>query len=216
VNQGRDSWRRALRGLRRRFRPTTIERRIAELGLRRGDLAIDCGANVGDVSAALARTGAEVHAFEPNPHAYSVLVERLGRKRNVRLYPQAVLDRAGRTRLHLHVDAVVDPVGASVGSSLLATKGNVDPDLYVEVETIDLAQFVLELDRPVKVIKIDVEGVECALVHHLLDSGAIERVGTVLVELHDRHIPELQAENQLLRERLTRDGLADRVLTDWA
>lgn len=84
------------------------------------------------------------------------------------------------------------------------------------MDTIDLARFVLELDRPVKVMKIDVEGVECQLVHHLLDTGAIDRVGTVLVELHDRHIPQLQSENQRLRDRLAREGLADRVLTDWA
>ena len=61
---------------------------------------------------------------------------------------------------------------------------------FVEVEAIDLAAFVLRLDSPVEVVKIDVEGVECAIVHRLIDSGAIERVGTLLVELHDRHIPE--------------------------
>ena len=215
MRSGSDPVRRVLRRLRRTVRPTGIERRIGELGLRRGDLAIDCGANVGHVTAAFARTGAEVHAFEPNPQAFAVLVDRLGGESNVRLYPQAVFDRAGRSRLYLHLGAVDDPVGASVGSSLLAFKGNVDPDTYVEVETIDLARFVLELDRPVKVVKIDVEGVECPLVHHLLDTGAIERLGTVLVELHDRHIPELQLENQRLRDRLAREGLADRVLTDW-
>ena len=184
--------------------------------MRRGDLAIDCGANVGQVTSALAATGAEVHAFEPDPHAFSVLVDRLGAKSNVHLYPQAVLDRAGRSRLYFHRDAADDPVDGSVGSSLLASKGNVDPNSYVEVETIDLARFVLGLDRPVKVMKIDVEGVECPLVHHLLDTGAIDRVDAVLVELHDRHIPELQSENRRLRERLAREGLADRVLTDWA
>jgi FkbM family methyltransferase len=198
------------------LRPTEIERRVAVLHLRPGDGAIDCGANVGEVSAALARTGAEVHAFEPNPHAFSVLVQRLGRKPNVHLYPHAVLDRAGWSRLYLHVDAFNDPVGASTGSSLLAFKGNIDPERFVEVETIDLAQFVLDLDRRVRVIKIDVEGVECPLVHHLLDTGVIEQVDTVLVEVHDRHIPELHAEYQGLRERLEREGFADRVLTDWA
>jgi FkbM family methyltransferase len=192
-----------------------IERRVAALRLHPGDIAIDCGANVGEVSAALARTGAEVHAFEPNPHAFSVLEQRLGRKPNVSLYPQAVLDRAERSRLYLHVDALGDPVGASIGSSLLAFKGNIDPERFVEVETIDLAQFVFGFDRRVRLIKIDVEGVECPLVHHLLDTGAIEQVDTVLVEVHDRHIPELRAENQRLRERLERDGFADRVLTDW-
>jgi FkbM family methyltransferase len=215
VSAWRQPVRRARRRLRQRLRPSAIERRIGQLGLRHGDLAIDCGANIGEVTAALAEAGAEVHAFEPNPAAFSVLVERLGQERNVRLYPQAVLDRVGHSRLYLHVNAADDPVAASVGSSLLASKGNVDPDEYVEVETIDLAQFVCDLDRPVGVVKIDVEGVECTVVHRLLDTGAIERVQTVLVELHDRHIPELQAENQRLRERIEWEGLSDRILTDW-
>lgn len=216
MKRGHDLVHRALRRLRPRLRPTTIERRIGELRLRRGDLAIDCGANVGHVAAALARSGAEVHASEPDPHAFSVIEDRLGTKSNVHLYPLAVLDRAGRSRLYLHRDAADDPVGASVGSSLLASEGNVDPDSYVEVDTIDLARFVLELDRPIKVMKIDVEGVECQLVHHLLDTGAIDKVGTVLVELHDRHIPQFRSENQRLRDRLARAGLEDRVVTDWA
>lgn len=201
--------------VRRRVRPSIAERRIAELGLRPVDVAIDCGANVGNVTAALLRTGACVHAFEPNPHAYAVLAERFQGEPNVELHPQAVLDRAGTARLHLHVDAVHDPVGASVGSSVLPFKGNVDVDTYVEVEAIDLAEFVLALDRQVKVLKLDVEGAECPVVHRLLDTGAIDRIGTVLVELHDRHIPELRDENDRLRERLAREGLADRVLTDW-
>jgi FkbM family methyltransferase len=199
----------------RRTRLSAIERRVAALGLRPGDVAIDCGANVGHVTTALARTGAWVHAFEPNPDAFAKLSERCVRMPNVELHPRAVLDRDGPTRLYLHVDAVRDPVGASVGSSVLPFKGNVDPDAYVEVEAVDLAGFVLGLDRPVKVVKIDIEGAECPVVHRLLDTGAIDRIGTVLVELHDRHIPELVRDNDLLRERLAREGLSERVLTDW-
>lgn len=104
---------------------------------------------------------------------------------------------------------------ASVGSSVLPFKGNVDDERYVEVGAIDLSEFVLGLPRPVKVVKIDVEGAECPIVNGLIDTGAIERTETVLVELHDRHIPELTRDYAALRERLEREGLVDRVLTDW-
>jgi len=206
---------RSARRARRRLRPSPIERRVAALGLRRGDVAIDCGANVGDVTAAFARTGAFVYAFEPNPDAYAVLHDRFAGVANVELQHLAVLDRAGPARLHLHVDAAEDPVGTSVGSSVLPFKGNVDAERFVDVEAVDLAEFALALDRPVKVVKIDVEGVECPIVHRLLDTGAIDRIGTVLVELHDRQIPELRDENDRLRERLVQEGLTTRVLTDW-
>jgi FkbM family methyltransferase len=209
----------ALRGLagrvRRGFRPTGLDRRFAALGIAPGDVAIDCGANIGDVTAALVRRGAFVHAFEPDPAAFAVLIERFGDASKVEVRQQAVLDRAGRVRLYLHVDATHDPVGASVGSSVLPFKGNVDEERYVEVEAIDLSELVLALPRPVKVVKIDVEGAECPIVNRLIDTGAIERTETVLVELHDRHIPELTRDYAALRERLEREGLVDRVLTDW-
>jgi FkbM family methyltransferase len=209
------SLRRSAGPLRRWIRPSAAERRVASLGLRPGELAIDCGANVGDVTAAFARSGAEVHAFEPNPHAFAVLDRCFGTTPNVRLHHEAALDRADRVRLYLHVDTPQDPVRASTGSSLLPFKGNVDAATFLEVDAIDLARFVLDLERPVRVLKLDVEGVECPVVHHMLDTGAIDRVETMFVELHDAHIPELRAENARLRERLAEEGLTDRVLTDW-
>ncbi len=203
------------RRVRRRVRPTPLERRVALLDLGPGDVAIDCGANVGDVTAAFARRGAFVHAFEPNPHAFVALQERFQANPDVELHQRAVLDHAGTARLYLHVDADVDPLGASRGSSVLPFKGNIDAETWVDVAAVDLSEFVLQLARPVKVLKIDVEGAECPIVNQLLDTGAIERVTTVLVELHDRHIPELVPQYDLLRERIEREGLTERVRTDW-
>ena len=207
--------RRAVERARRTLRPTPAERRIASFGLKRGDLAIDCGANIGHVTAELVRRGAFVYAFEPNPQAFAVLARRFGDASNVELRQEAVLDRAGTVRLYFHVDAAADPVGASTGSSVLPFKGNVDPTSYVDVEALDLSEFVLRLERPVRLLKLDVEGAECPIVHRLIDTGAIERIDVALVELHDRHISELRGDYEALRDRLARAGLADRVYTDW-
>lgn len=200
---------------RRLLRSTAAERRIAAFGLKEGDVAIDCGANIGSVTAELARRGALVYAFEPNPDVFAVLERRFAKSANVELRRQAVLDHAGTVRLYFHVDAVDDPVGASPGSSLLPFKGNVDPARYLEVEAIDLSDFILRLGRPVNLLKLDVEGVECPIVHRLIDTGAITRIEIALVELHDRHISELSDDYRVLRARLVDEGLADRVRTDW-
>lgn len=215
MNRVADALRRATRSLRRRFVPNALERRVAGLGLGPGDVAIDCGANVGVVTVALARTGAEVYAFEPNPDAFGELASRIGARGNIHLYPQAVLDRDEAVRLYLHRNADDDPVGWSGGSSVLPYKGNVNPDAYVEVEAVDLAPFVLELDREVKLVKIDVEGAECRIVDRLIDAGAMDRIGTGLLEVHDGRVPELRDETDRLRERLRDEGLADKVRTDW-
>jgi 16S rRNA A1518/A1519 N6-dimethyltransferase RsmA/KsgA/DIM1 with predicted DNA glycosylase/AP lyase activity len=44
--------------------------------LRPGDVVVDCGANRGDVTEALAGSGATVHAFEPDPYNLARLQER--------------------------------------------------------------------------------------------------------------------------------------------
>ena len=45
--------------------------------LKAGDIALDCGANVGKITVPMAQTGAAVYAFEPNPHAFAKLKEQL-------------------------------------------------------------------------------------------------------------------------------------------
>ncbi len=206
---------RPLRPLRRRLRPNPIERRLAEVEIRPGDVTLDCGANVGHATEVLADHGAVVHAFEPNPDAFAVLEARLGDRKYVQLYECAVLDRDAIVPLYLHRGAGEDPVGSSPGSSLLRFKGNVDPEQHVDVRAVDLAGFVLGLERRVALLKLDVEGVEPAILHRLLDSGAAERIDLVLVELHDSHVPELRDDTERVLARIEEDGFADRVRTDW-
>jgi FkbM family methyltransferase len=56
---------------------------------------------VGDVTVALARTGADVVALEPSPHAFSVLEQRCARLRNVRCLEVAASgDRPVRVEMH--------------------------------------------------------------------------------------------------------------------
>jgi FkbM family methyltransferase len=209
------SLRRTAAHLRQRLRPSDLDRRAAALDVVSGDLAIDCGANVGEVTVRLAEAGAEVHAFEPNPAAFAVLERRAGACSDIHLHPQAVLDRNGRVRLYLHRNAGEDPVRWSNGSSLLPFKSNVDPEKYIEVDAVDLGQFVLDLERPVKVVKIDVEGAECPIVERLIESAAIERIDTVVVEMHDARIPEVHDDAESLRRRIEAERLSDTIRLDW-
>ena len=40
-------------------------------------IGIDCGANIGSITEKLLEECDEVHAFEPNPHAFKELKKRL-------------------------------------------------------------------------------------------------------------------------------------------
>lgn len=179
-----------------------------------GSVAIDCGANVGVYTALMAERGATVYAFEPNPHAFAVLSERFAQRANVHCSDAAVSDRTGRAPLFLHRDSATEPLRSSTGSSLLATKPNVSPDRMVEVETIDLDAFVRGLGRRIALLKLDVEGVEIAILRRLLETGTVDLIDAVLVEMHDERIPSLLEEGRDLRAALAARG-ARHVRLDW-
>lgn len=186
---------------------------FAALGV--GDIVIDCGANVGLVTEVMAAHGATVHAFEPNPDAFAALQRRFTNAENVILYPQAVFDKAGSMRLHLHLNYHLQPERFSQGSSLLADKRNVAADGGVEVAVIDFAAFVLSLPGPVKVLKMDIEGAEYAVLNRLIDTGAIDRIETILVETHAGSIPSLREADSALRQRIAAAGLGGKIDLGW-
>ena len=200
--------------IRRALKIRDPQAQAAVESLRRGLVAIDCGANVGNVTAAFAARKAEVYAFEPNPAAYRVLTARFARDAHVHCSPLAVAARDGMATLYLHRNSASDPVKWSTGSSLYPEKGNVDRDAGVEVQTIDLSRFIASLGRPVHLLKLDVEGAEIEVLERLLDTGQLRDIRHVLVELHDRKIQSLEGPGAVLRGRLAQEGL-DHVLLDW-
>lgn len=183
-------------------------------GIASDSVAIDCGANVGDVTARLVKQGAVVHAFEPNPHAFAILKRRFHKHRRVHLYNKAVSDCNGTMPLFLMRNSPKDPISYSVGSSLVANKINVDPKNSVNVEVVDLCEFISGLETDVALLKLDVEGVECAIMNKLLSTGMHKRIGRILVETHEHKIPALKDDVTKLRQRI--DELGDtRIHLNW-
>ncbi len=189
-------------------------RTLARLRLQRGRLAIDCGANVGDVAAVLAARGAEVHAFEPNEQAFAMLQRRFAPKPHVFCHRAAVGCANGKRQLFLHHNSQDDEIFWSVGSSLLPDKPNVSADRFQEVKVLDLAGFIEALDRPVDVLKMDIEGAEVEVIERLLDSGMINRVRRMYVETHEKQMPELTDDILRLRSRLVAESQCE-VHYDW-
>lgn len=168
--------------------------------LKHGDIAIDCGANVGEVVEKLVATGAHVYAFEPNPYAYRKLQERFGQHANLTCFNKAVGLSNCHMKLYMHDNAPADPILWSTGSSLLDFKKNINPNDFIEVEVIDFIQFLKEIGYPIKFIKMDIEGAECDIMLHLLESPVLSNIGVMYVETHEDKIPELRKKTEQIKE----------------
>lgn len=174
----------------------------------RAGLLVDLGANQGAWTAHALRVfpGIEVIAAEPGVEPLAVLEARFAGHDNVTIDPRAVTDSTGTSTYHR--------TRSSVFASLLPPAASL-PDLYpvegsptevvetVEVETVTLDELVG--DRPVSVLKIDVQGGELAV----LRSGprVLERAAAVLVEV--LYVPHYEGDTTFpgLHEEMTRLGL---------
>lgn len=188
---------------------------LKTLELPPGSVVVDCGASIGDTIEVFLEKGAVVHAFEPNPAAVAHLKERFADAKDLTLYQKAVSDKNATASFFLHEDLGPETLKTANGSSLLDFKGNVDTAAPVEVETIDLAEFLQSLDTKVTVLKIDIEGAELEVVNRLLDTGAYDVAEQILVETHERKIPELAERTEALRKRIADLGLTERINLEW-
>ncbi|MBX3702633.1 MAG: FkbM family methyltransferase [Steroidobacteraceae bacterium] len=196
----------------RRPEVTAFDECVAKLGP--GDIAIDCGANVGKFTVPMAQTGATVYAFEPNPDAFAELVKATAGYPNVKALQAAATTEPGAVKLYLHRYSDDDPLHFSSGSTLVTGKRNVREDHYTLVEGIPFAEFVRGLGARVRLLKMDIEGAEVAILNRLLDEGLHRQIDQVFVEVHDRQNRSLAEPTRLLRERLA--GLdAGHIRLDW-
>lgn len=188
--------------------------------LRPGDVAVDCGANRGDVTALLAATGAEVHAFEPDPYNIAKLEDRFSETPNVQLHSAAVGTRNGHIRLMRAANWDANPETASVKSTVIEGVDGIAEDEGIDVAMIDLLAFlrVLAATRgSVAFLKLDVEGAELDLLEMMHMENLFDIVRLTVAETHERKFREL---GQRLRFAALRDAIArayppTRVNLDW-
>ena len=193
---------------------TSHHRRIIS-SLRPGDIAIDVGANVGLISFVMALYGARVHSFEPNTEAFKSLNKLLGEWPGITLNQAAVSNHDGAVKLYLHERHDEEPSVFSTGSSIKLEKGNVDKDNWISVQSVDLARYIIDLGRPIKILKMDIEGAEVDVIPHLIETGAIDLIEYVFVEIHDKKNPDLKTSTQAMRDSIERAGVSEKIHLDW-
>ncbi|WP_052248893.1 FkbM family methyltransferase [Leisingera sp. ANG-Vp] len=155
-----------------------------------GDLCIDLGANVGEISQRLAETGADVISFEPDPGAYEQLQAACGQLPNVELVHKAAGARAEQLMLRRSVKwSEDDPSGRTAMSSIVRTDREMSEDNGVLVEVVDLVAYLTALDRDIRILKMDIEGAEWDVLDALLAAPVLNRIDCIFVETHERFDP---------------------------
>lgn len=181
------------------------EHKAKLLSVSGGDVVIDLGANVGLFSMYFAERSAIVHAFEPDPYAFKILSNHARPFKKLRLHQKAVFDKPGEMKLYRHKQFDSDANYAQ-SSTLMAEKRNVSDSSTISVPVVDIGDFMRSIEGRIKLIKIDVEGAEAAILNRLIDTGDLERVDYVLVETHEDVVPGLREELDKLKRRLKENG----------
>jgi len=154
-------------------------------------LAVDIGANRGDVSSRLLQVGYQVYAFEPFPAVIDKLKNRLGDHPNFRLFPFALGSENQTQELHIATDETADNTyqDASFYSSL--TKHSLSEGLVfndtipVTVKTLASLHDAEELPKDIGLVKIDTEGFDLEVIKGMGNY----RYPVVVAEFWDQNFP---------------------------
>lgn len=145
-------------------------------------LAVDVGAHLGHYTFFMRRHAAGCVAFECNPALIAHLRRRFGHSVDIR--PDAVSDREGATVLRIPRS----DTGRGLGRATIETSNMLEDFSGVDIVNVHMVRLDDVIERPVGLIKIDVEGHEMAVLRGA--AGILERdKPNLVVEVEERHAP---------------------------
>lgn len=175
-------------------------------------ILLDCGSHFGQSIDKLKKmlpviSEYEIYMFEPNPYLFKKLVNN-SKYVNCKKYDVAVSNKEGR-EIFWGCTRNKD----SYGSTLERSKADRDKIIstdYVEVQTIDLSDFIIKnfSNSDYIILKLDIEGSEYDVLEKLLESGAIAYINKLYCEFHSNRLaPEFKNREVRLIEKLTAAGI---------
>ena len=177
-----------------------IDKLIEDCNLQEGDIFIDLGANLGQELDVIAPMGVVVHSFEPHSELFKIIQKNHGHRDNVTLHNAAAWIYDG----HVAFFFKKSKQDVNGGASLIEQKSNINKSSKETVPSINIARYIKELNKPIKVLKIDIEGAEYYLLEKLIEEKALDNIDFIYCEDHNRkcgspawHIKKREVLNQL-------------------
>ena len=145
---------------------------------------LDCGANRGQsIVGAKKQFGSdiEIHSFEAVPILYNKLVDKWNNDYKVHLYNNAVWNKEDIVKIYISTEW-------SDSSTLYLEKSDrkIDQNLYAEVKSIDLSEFIknnFTLEDYI-ILKLDIEGAEYDVLYHLIQTNILKYINELWGEWH--------------------------------
>jgi FkbM family methyltransferase len=145
---------------------------------------LDCGANRGQsIIGAKKQFGpdVEIYSFEAITVLYNKLVDKWKDNPKVKLYNNAVWDKVDKVKIYISTEW-------SDASTLYLEKFDrkINQDLYNEVDSIDLSDFIKNNFNPEDyiILKLDIEGAEYDVLYHLAQTNILSYVNELWGEWH--------------------------------
>ncbi len=152
-----------------------IKKVIAELEPTCKSYVIDCGAHIGTfaIMCSLYLKNIDIICFEPNPDSFEYLQKNVARLKNIVALNKAVDTKEGV----LHLFAPDD--SAWTGRWTVFPNSNSS----ISVQAVNLLSFIKELDQPVFILKLDLEGYEEFILNEFGEDSLAE-VKLLIIETH--------------------------------
>ncbi|MBN1649553.1 MAG: FkbM family methyltransferase [Spirochaetales bacterium] len=160
--------------------------------VRKDDVVIDIGANIGIFTLYALAKGAYVYAIEPNPAAFEILQRNIAENNftdNARLFGFAISDSNGFADLQIPASEKIYSLGSTTISNEI--KSDMEKRQEIEfrslrVETVSINSFLekhVQEDKQTDFLKMDCEGAEFPILESL-DKEHAKRINHIVMETH--------------------------------
>ena len=188
--------------------------------IKRKDICLDLGANIGDASLVMWLKGAKfIYALEPNIEVFNILKNNLRGIRNFKALNIAISSETTTQKLYLH-KSILDKsdkkkiLEFSQASSLMADKSNLGNCFY-ETKTKNFNDLFESFEKKPNIIKCDIEGGEYIIYKQLIELAKQPKVRKIYVECHAEKYPQYIAFHKDFIRLIKENNLSNKFKTDW-
>jgi len=150
-------------------------------------------------------TNYRIYSFEPNPFFKDILQKK--EKNNIKIFHKMAGTKNKLSQLYLSQHG-------NDGSSIYSDKttNGVSKELYVNVEEIDINEFIELLPNDEELwVKMDIEGAEYDIIPHLHNNNSLKKINKLYIEWHNEKIPSITNE----KHKKTLEMVKNIKVYDW-